>query len=291
MKKVLAIILIFMTTVISSGCSTKYTLESPYITQNVDMEDEMARLPLSGRYLVKFCVGDIERNAIINQNILLQVRKQSSDSYYWEQDGNIMFFTDTALLITDKILGDGSDYYNNLNIGDTIRVMEYYGFDPNGNFFGALRNDPENKYPYKKLYKISKPFVFATNIPRNQSGVLNQLTIWDFPESDIYMPPYIKSDTDYIIMLDTKYLIDNEEKKVYIYEIYSNKRTENEIPYELCKNIFCYKQVFELSERAYDTAKINLNYEEVSCTYSCSDNYDQYVIQVWEKYGDRVNEG
>ncbi len=296
------IVLILITIMIFTSCASKidtsqFTEDNPYITENYEINEDMSKVPLeevNNLYSFSRPTSDV-MNYFKRENLMtFRIKKQSSKSYYWETEGKIFFFTNTELEILDKINGDGSEYYENIKLSDTIRVLEYYTVDPNGNFLSAnkgwsnlddsiFEKSPYNKFPYKIMRDNN--YKFSYRIYQNDTFSVYPLT-YRFMDTDVFPRPHIKSNTEYILCLNNTGLISNE--------LYINGA---QIPYELTKGVFYNVNLYELSELAYQKAMSTVekygSYEEFENSFNSSfansyDEYNRVILKIWELYGDRV---
>ena len=269
MRKVLSIILTLLSITTIVGCNIPkdtsiYTSKNPYVIENADLSDEQS-LHLAYSNYFQWKVGSPLGPEKISYWLWMRVKKVSSKHYYWENDKEKMYYTITTLEILETISGEES-HYKSYNVGDEIRVLEYYSFAPNGVFCHG-----EN-------------FVYHNDFDDSMAP-LSTNHVLELPQSDwdIYLSPFIKSDTEYIIALGNDIIINNEQQYVQLY------MRKSKIPYEHIKGTYCYKsRLVEFSEEAYIYAKSQLpGYDDPDSDIDWSEKnrYFQEVIYLWEKYG------
>ena len=283
MKKIISLFLVFASvTYFFVGCketetpcdTSKYTREDPFIEENFVITEDTTRLPFDNYYYHWQQYETSEQyfdSYVKNSEVVVCAVKDSSDSYYWEEDGEKILYTVTEMKITRKISGMGG-YYNSLNVGDTVKILEYYSVDPNGCFM-------------THYYRFSDA---------DYTEAINYMMLGDRGQWAAH--PFVKSDTEYFMHLNIEFLINSEDKKVSLpkLNVPEDETSGNGrdffkdfyyIPHENIEGVFCYAPHYELSESAYNKAKQNLSqYEDISAEKftDSAQVYDRRVIYIRE---------
>lgn len=269
MKKLLTLLTMILIASMLLSCDMhNYTAEAPYICENGELTEEQARIMVdNGMYTYSFVSTD-PVEIVRSGRVCVRVKKVSSTHYYWEENGEKAFYTDTTLQILEILSGTEKEY-ETYNVGDTVRILEYYSYEPNGNFISANGINANCR-------DINGNLTFLTEPIRALDGYAN-----------VYLSPFVKDDTEYILVLYEEYRIEHEEQKLKFGSV--------EIPFEKVQGIyFCKPLLVEFSQYAYDVAQIHLRNYENSLEEEFvggSQIYDQRVMLLWKKYKERVNEG
>ena len=266
MKKTYKIICLFILSVlILSSCGRRYTIDEPYIVENASpsQEQSMHTMELGTTAgIQKYNISGFQGG----YNILLKGEKTTSKSYYWEEKPFLKpteyyAYTITTMKITDILIFNGN-LAPELNIGDTINILEYYGVDPDGNFYMMDSSD----YYCNLRYVIIK------------DGESMRLWPETWKDSGFEMSPLIKNDTEYFIVIRTPTIL--YEGDTFII---NNDDNEIEIKDTLYTGIWAY----EATSEAYATAKANIqnNPPEFNSEYTYNHRfYDMNVISMYEKF-------
>ncbi len=282
MKKLLTLLTMILIASMLLSCDMhNYTAEAPYICENGELTDEQARTIVDNAGALNSRGPRGPEDLGFNYCLSARVKKVSSTHYYWEENGLEGFYTDTTLQILE-IFNEPENEYGEYSEGDTLRKLEFYSFDPDGNFLTV--KDINGSTNSQRITFIGTNMCDYAYRPLSGRVPIYPYNDWNPP-----LTSFIKSDAEYIMVLDLKSLVESEQQRVYIE--YPDGKVE--IPYEELKGMYCYSfLLFEFSELAYDIAKIHFyGYENPldERFTDLSNIYDQQVIYFWEEYGERVN--
>ena len=267
-----------------------YTADNPYIEEDIKLTGDES---LSS--LVSFGMGYTVVPLSKKINIMSEyeglsvyiVTKKSSKSYYWEDGEKHIVYTDTKVEIKDKILGNG-ETYNNIKVGDKLNLMEYFSKSPTGEIWSSFTEARKTTVSFamqtnrfESGFRDNSIHVLSSTINEMVYGTIDYIT---------EMPPLLKFDTDYLLVIEELYCFEMEDKMLIDY-------------IELDASQFIGKYVkylaYELNQSAYDNALNDLqNYQAKNgedrykkyIRNSGVGHYNKMVVDAWETYGDRVTE-
>jgi hypothetical protein len=264
-----------------------YTADNPYVEENIRLTNDESLSSLVGmdrggvypdlQYFIKNFYDTV-----------YIVRKKSSKSYYWEDGGKHIIYTDTVLEIKDKISGDSTNY-NNTNIGDELRIVEYFSKSPNGEIWSSLTKARASTVVFA-LKSDRFEGIPGNGIDVLSSSISTSGIIYGTIDHKTEMAPLLKFDTDYLLVIEEKYFFEEGDKLlVDSIELESSQFVGKYIKYA----------AYELNETVYNVSRNELqtfkteNGEERYNVYikNVGDfRYKKLVVDAWETYGNRVTE-
>ena len=129
MKKIFLLLLIALTITSSISCSGK---KEPLVTENAVIPDSFSTVLNSGDALPNQKSWDDWQERVADLSmVVLRVKKLSSSTYYWDDDG-VGGITDTIVLVQDVLLGYTNEF-DGLSIGEELHLTEFFTVDKEGN--------------------------------------------------------------------------------------------------------------------------------------------------------------
>lgn len=221
-----------------------YTYDNQYIVNNYVLKDnehvgEWSMNPWG------FNEESISR--WLSDNIILKIKKDSSVSHFW---GKSCVYTDTVITVLEQ-------YSNNsaINQGDKLNIVEYYGVTP------------ENKLKKGNYYIV----VYS-------DGTQERLEL-HFPDLDNLRPrpPYLKDDTEYIMVIDENYLVNSETMSSIRFEY------QVDSPISDFEGKYIYYYAYDVSKEWYDiisdpSSQYQSGYDDTYYRDCCKMLYEKYIL-------------